>query len=403
MISFKKALCFVEAVPPLPEERIPASGALSRVLSRQVISQIDAPSVTSSLKDGYALISKDVRQASPEDPVWLHIIGTITAGDHSDLKVQHGQAVRIMTGAPLPAGATAVLPQELTVMEKNGRVAAGACSETGRNILTRGADIKKGEAILEEGTVVNPAAAGLITASGNAQIWSYRVPEVSVLATGSELMEEDTGSMQGKIFPSNRATIAGWLQTFGIPCKTALCGDDAQELKGLLASLMESSDVVITSGGVLDGEKDLVISVMESLGVKFLFKRCRIGPGKGVCMGTKDGKFYFNLPGGPPSNYVAFLFIALPAILRLSGRTQIFPPRARATIMSEVKGRADWTQLILSRTWWRGLSLAASPVLETSRLKRICLADSIILLPEGLSRIGRGETAEVGLLFPSGL
>ncbi len=400
MISFKEALDFIQAIGPLPEEQTLVADALSRVLSRPVVSRVSAPSVTSSLKDGYAVISDDIKQASRMKPVWLDLKGTVTAGDHCGQRLEHGQAIKLMTGAPVPAGATAILPQELTLVEKDGRVAAAADSEKGRNILAKGADIIEGEVVLEEGTVINPAVSGLISASGNQKVWTYRLPRISVLATGSELAEEGTGSMQGKIFPSNRATIASWLKEFGLECKTALCGDDAHELHRILGSLVDSSDVVITSGGVLDGEKDLVISVMEKLGVEFLFKRCRIGPGKGVCMGTKDGKFLFNLPGGPPSNYVAFLFIALAAILRLTGRSQTFPPRARATITSELKGRSDWTQLILAKASWQGLSMTAAPVLETSRLKRICFANSIIVLPEGVSRVSRGDSAEIRILFP---
>ncbi len=400
LISFKETLGFIEEIQPLSQERIPASEALSRVLSRPVISRVNAPAVTSSLKDGYALISDDVKHASPDRPVRLQIRGTAVAGHESDLEIHGGEAVKIMTGAPIPQGATAVLPQELTAGEENGRIAALASSEKGRNILRRGADIAQGELLLKAGTVVNPAVCGLISASGNQHVWSYRLPRVSVLATGSELQEEGTGSMQGKIFPSNRATIAAWLQSFGIACTTALCRDDARDLEHLLGSAMDTSDVIITSGGVLDGEKDLVISVMEGLGVKFLFKRCRIGPGKGICMGTRDGRFFFNLPGGPPSNYVAFLLIALPAVLRLMGRTDPFPPAARATILADLKGRADWTQIILARTSRQGMAMIAAPVLETSRLKRICFADSLIVLPEGVSRIARGDTAETRLLFP---
>lgn len=402
MISFSEALSFVQSVSPLADEIIPAEKALFRVLSQPVVSKTSAPPLNSSLKDGYAVISADIRNAVRENPVRLVVKGTITAGDESDIELKHGEALKIMTGAPVPSGATAVIPQELTAAGGIDHIAALASSEPGRNILEKGADIRKGEVILEKDTFVTPAISGLVSASGNNHVSVYRRPAVSVLATGSELADEGSPSYQGKIFPSNRATITAWLRNFGIECTTALCGDDPGRMKRLLEELLETSDAVITSGGVLDGEKDLVISIMEETGVEFLFKRSRIGPGKGVCMGTKAGKFVFNLPGGPPSNYVAFLFIALPAIIRLMGITKSFPPAVRATVTAEIKGRADWTQLILARAEWKGPSLAASPIPETSRLKRIALSNCVIVLPEGTSRTGPGETAEIRLLAPCG-
>lgn len=400
MISFNEALGFVQSVYPMADEIIPAEKALFRVLSQPVLSKTSAPAVTSSLKDGYAVISADIRDAARANPVGLIVKGTVTAGEEADIKLKPGEALKIMTGAPVPPGATAVIPQELTPTDGKNHISALASSEPGRNILDKGADIKEGETILEKNTFITPAISGLVSASGNDHVRVYRRPAVSVLATGSEIADEGSGCHHGKIFPSNRATIAAWLRKFGIECRTALCGDDAGQIKRQLEELLEISDVVITSGGVLDGERDLVISVMERVGVKFLFKRCRIGPGKGVCMGRKADKFVFNLPGGPPSNYVAFLFIALPAIIRRMGITKYFPPAARATVTAEIKGRSDWTQLILANAVWRGPSLSASPVPETSRLKRIAFSNCIIVLPEGASRTGPGETAEIRLLFP---
>ncbi len=400
MISFSEAISLVESVSPLEDEKVRPEDGLFRVLSRPVIAKTDAPAVTSSLKDGYALIADDILDAGPQNPVTLDVRGTITAGDESDLEVSRGQAVKVMTGAPVPPGATAILPQELTDATDDTHVTALAPTNRGRNILEQGADLRLGEIILERDTLLTPAHLGLISASGNNHVWAYKRPVVSVLATGSELAEEGSGSFQGKIFPSNRATIVSWLRLFGIECHTALCGDDEKQLEYLLELLFEKSDAVITSGGVLDGERDLVIKVMERIGINFLFKRCRMGPGKGVCMGRKHGKSLFNLPGGPPSNFVAFIFIALPAILRLMGRKDLFPPVLRATVLDELKGRADWTQLILGRLWNRGLALVASTVTETSRLKRISGANCVIVLPEGTSKICQGEIAEVRPLIP---
>ncbi len=404
MISFKEAIGLIKSLSPMEEECISSGNAVCRVLSRPVFACVNAPADTSSLKDGFAIRSDDVKQAGPDNPVSLQITDIITAGDNTFSYLQPGQAIKIMTGAPVPPGATAVLPQELTLSDGPKRVKALANSEPGRNILPRGSDIRKGEQVIQENTLITPGIAGLISGAGVSRVWVYRKPRISVLATGSELAEEGAGAIQGKIFPSNRATIAAWLKLFGIECGTELCRDDAGQLETILTKLAEKNDVVITSGGVLDGDRDMVISIMEKIGVNFMFKRCRIGPGKGVCMGRMGDKFFFNLPGGPPSNYVAFLFIALPAILRLMGIQATFPQPATGTVDARLKGRSDWTQLILARAWWQGRNLVASPLRESSRLKRIAFANAVIVLPEGVSQKKEGSQVEIRLLnsFPPG-
>ncbi|NPA94697.1 MAG: molybdopterin molybdotransferase MoeA [Thermodesulfobacteria bacterium] len=397
LISFKDALEEVERVGPLHIQEIETGKARGRVLAADVLSNVDSPPRDSSLKDGYALRFGDIARASQKSPVTLEVVGNLAAGEDKEFSITGGQAVRIMTGARIPSGADAVLPQEFT-RQDGDEVVCLADSGPGRNILSKGADLSKGEVVASRGSILTPGLLGLITGAGVTRLKVYAPPKVVIVATGSELAEEGMIDESKKIFPSNRATIIAWLHRFGIYADARLCADELKALETLFGQCLEEFDVVITSGGVLDGERDLVVSVLESLGVNFLFKRVRMGPGKGVCMGSKGPKLVFNLPGGPPSNYVAFIFIALASVLRLMGDTRQFPARARATLLKDVKGRPDWTQLILARSSMKGGSLFTTPVLEESRLKRIASSDSVIIIPEGRSHIRAGDQAEIAIL-----
>ncbi len=397
MISFSKAKAIISGVEQLGSEEINASIAVDRVLDEDVFCLVDSPPRDSSLKDGFALRAEDIVHASSDSPVRLIVSGTLWAGQKDVLEIGKGQAVRIMTGARIPSGANAVLPQELADLQGDHRVLCRASTFVGRNILKQGADIRKGELLLKKGTVLTPPLVGLLTGAGVSRIKVVRSPSVAIVATGSELAEEGKIDESEKIFPSNRSTIYSWLRRYGIKAKALLCRDEPVALHKLLDLCLADFDVVITSGGVLDGQRDLVVSTFQELGVEFLFQRVRMGPGKGVCMGVKGKKLVFNLPGGPPSNYVAFMFIALSAILRLMGRRDEFPPVIKATIGSDVKGREDWTQLLLAKTCLTGWGFFTMPVVEESRLKRIAFSDSAIVVPEGVRHIKAGQETYVAL------
>ncbi len=400
MISFLEAKDLINKISPIGIEEISSFEALKRVVAKDIVSNVDAPPYDSSLKDGYALYSSCIKDANVDNPVELEVVASCFAGEDKRLYLPFGKAIKIMTGAILPEGADAVLPQELTKNKGNNKILCLADTSSGRNILKKGSDISFQEIICPKDTLLTPALLGLITGANIAKVSVYKLPKIVIIATGSELsdvFDEESGSATGKIFPSNRATIAAWLKEFGIDSKLMLCRDDRGELLRLIQKGLLEFDVVITSGGVLDGEKDLVISVMEEAGVEFLFKRLKIGPGKGVCMGRANNSLVFNLPGGPPSNYIAFLFVALPAILRLSGITLDFPPIFSATSTVSLKGRSDWTQFVLSRTFFKGGAFWCEPVLEESRLKRIAFSNSAIIIEEGISTIEKGQRVPIAL------
>jgi molybdopterin molybdotransferase len=354
----------------------------------------NCPTVDSSLKDGFAVVSTDINNATAENPVILTVAGALTAGDDIDrLFVQTGTAIRIMTGASIPSGATAVLASEFT--EENGEeVIATADAMEGRNILHMGSDIVQGQVVARQGDLLNPAHLGLLAAAGLNEVFCYPVPRVAVVATGSELVLPGEPVTAGKVAASNMVTVAAELQSLGVTASTVLIRDNLEQLQGQFEQLVQQVDVLITCGGVLDGDKDLTMRAMEQIGMEKIFHRVRIGPGKGACMGRVGDTVVFNLPGGPPSNHVALLLLALPGVRKLMGFPDPLAPKNKVFVAEELNGQKNWTQLIYGRVKYGNGSLVAAPVDGMSRFEAMAEADILIEIPEGCSRIKKNALAE---------
>lgn len=391
LISLEHARDCIQALDPLGTVTRSLAEGLGRITAADLFAQSDCPSVDASLKDGYAVLARDIRDASPERPVSLGLRGTRTAGQEGDLQqVAPGSAIRIMSGAALPTDADAVLSSEFAV-EKDGMVLARRDAHPGRNILPRGADVRAGSLLVRAGTRLTPTHLGLLAAGGISALPVYRHPRVAVIATGSELVPPGQAIAPGKVAASNMVTLEAELRSRGLPAATVILHDDLDHLERQLRPLLEANDVVLTCGGVLDGDKDFTMRAMDRLGVEPVFRRVRIGPGKGICMGRWGHALIFNLPGGPPSNHVAFLLLALPGILRLSGVFDPMSPRDHALITAPLIGQVGWTQLIYARR--QGTSpRTATPIHNLSRLQAMAEADCLIELPEEVADIGEGDT-----------
>ncbi|HFQ90058.1 MAG TPA: molybdopterin molybdenumtransferase MoeA, partial [Desulfobulbus sp.] len=356
-VSLEQARSMVCRLGPLPVERLALDRALGRVVASDIVAVSDCPSVDSSLKDGYAVVSSDLRQAAPEAPVRLGILGTLTAGQGSFAgRVRSGSAVRIMTGAAIPAGADAVLASEFA-REEDGAVLARADAHPGRNILRKGADVRAGDVVVRSGTLLRAAHLGLLAAAGAHTVPVHRLPRVAVVATGSELVAPGEPVGPGRVAASNMVTLAAGLRREGLAVSTVILRDNLEELYKSLAPLIGKHDLVLTCGGVLDGDRDYTMRAMAMLGVEPLFTRVRVGPGKGTCMGRKGTTVVFNLPGGPPSNHVGFLLLALPAVRRLAGYVDPFGSRLHARLTRPVRGGPGWTQVVYGRLVTGGTAL----------------------------------------------
>ncbi len=395
LISLGEARLLVADLPPLAQEKIGLEDALGRRVGHDIPAQADCPSVDASLKDGFAVHSADVATASADTPVRLRVVDMVAAGSRSRATVGPGQAIRIMTGAPVPAGADAVLASEF-VRENDGHVEALADAHPGRNILALGSDVARGELIVGAGTRLGPTHLGLLAAAGVNALGVYRRPEIMVVATGSELVAPGESITSGRVAASNMITLVAELRCLGLDPHWLLIRDDLDSLCEQIAQFMGRYDCVLTCGGVLDGDKDYTMQAMQELRIEPIFQRVRIGPGKGICLGhSEDGSTLFiNLPGGPPSNHVAFVLLARPCIQRLEGCEDPFAGAVAARLLTDIRGQVGWTQLYYGRLSGQGVERCVRPITGMSRLAAMAEADCLIELPENQESASRGSTVQ---------
>jgi molybdopterin molybdotransferase len=394
MISLNQAHAYIAMLQALPPIAVPLDKALGQVCAEDVCAVASCPSVDSSLKDGFAVVSDDIADASQTHPVTLLVTGAVTAGDEpDDLCVISGHAVRIMTGAAIPRGATSVLASEFA--QVNGQqVLIMADSRTGLNILRKGSDIVQDQIILARGTVLGPAHLGLLAAAGLKEVLCSPLPKIAIAATGSELVWPGEPVTAGKVAASNMVTAAAELQALGITATTVLVRDNLDNLQEQFNQILPNVDILITCGGVLDGDKDLTMRAMEQVGVEKIFHRVRIGPGKGACMGRIGNTIVFNLPGGPPSNHVALLLLALPGVRQLMGFLDCLPQKRKVFVTEELTGQEDWTQLVYSRAEHDNGLLYAAPLRRMGRLEAMASANALIEIPEGCRILRKDSLAE---------
>ncbi len=381
LIGLALARHLVQGIAALGVEQIAAAKGLGRLTAADIRACCSCPTLDASLKDGFAVRGLDIASASRENPVQLTLAGSVAAGDHCDITVQQGQAVRIMTGAPIPAGADAVLASEFADSEGDQVLAlADACP--GRNILARGSDVTAGRIIVPRGTRLTPGHLGLLAAAGVAEIPVFRQPKIMIIATGSELALPGEPIAPGQVAASNLVTLVAEVKAMGIDADQLVIRDDLHLLQEKIAPLIEKYDLILTCGGVLDGDKDFTMQAMDNLAVAPVFHRVRVGPGKGVCLGMKGTTWFFNLPGGPPSNHVAFLLLAKPGIYRLSGVADPFTDYVSPRLDRTLTGRQGWTQIFYGRLGGDGDLRTVTPLGGAGRLQIMAGADCLIELAE---------------------
>ena len=394
MISLNQAHQHISKLHSRQPVVVSLDKALGLISAEDVCAAANCPTVDSSLKDGFASVSADIADASPSNPVTLKVVGAVTAGENADkFRITSGTAVRIMIGAPIPHGATSVLASEFAQVDGNF-VTIRADAQAGRNILRKGSDIVQDQVVLARGNLLGPAHLGLMAAAGLNKVLCYSLPKVVVAATGNELVWPGETINPGKIAASNMVNAAAELRALGVKASTVILRDNLDQLQKKFRSLVRQADVLITCGGVLDGDKDLTMRAMEQIGMEKIFHRVRIGPGKGACMGRIGNTVVFNLPGGPPSCHVALLLLALPGICRCMGFANFLPPKRKVFVTEELIGQEDWTQLIYSKVHYKNGLLTAVPLLRRRRLEAMAMANALVEIPEGSSVINKDSLAD---------
>ncbi len=398
MISFSEALDkTLSHVQPLSSERLDLVEATGRIAAEDRFSRTDSPSVDVSLKDGFAIHSGDVASASTKNPAHLRIIGEIAAGGAWNREIGAGEAVRVLSGARIPDGADAVVAEEFTSYDGE-TLSVSRDAGPGRNILVRGSDLQKHDHLILGGTPLEPASLGLLAAGGHSDVLVYKRPRVGILATGDEVIAPGEPLGEGKLYASNLVTLAAWCAKYGWPVETRVVPDDASLIREGLEAFLADCDVLLTSGGAWKGERDLVVHILDGMGWRKIFHRVRIGPGKAVGFGLYAGKPVFCLPGGPPSNLMAFLQLALPGMKKLGGWTNRSHPTLDAILVEDLQGMVDWTQYIFGQLVQSGDTHSFTPLRMKSRLSEMAISNSVATIPEGVSVIHSGSRIRIQLL-----
>jgi molybdopterin molybdotransferase len=400
-ISFEEALELTLAnVAAGSTEELPLDQLTGKILAEDIVARVDAPSSTSSRKDGYAVISSDLAGATEANPVKLKLVGKLAAGDVANLKIAAGQAVRVTTGAPLPEGSNAVISEEFC-RQSNDTIMAHHIAEEGRNILERASDIRRSETVAKKGEKLSPALIGLIASAGLHRVSVHKVPKVAVIASGDEVVAPGKPLTEGKLYASNMIEICSWLKFFDLPNTAVLVEDSRQEIQDAITAQLSAADALITSGGAWGSEHDLILDVVKTLDWRGIYRRVRMAPGKPVGFGLLEQKPFFILPGGPPSNEMAFLQLAVPAIMKMKGEINFSFPMIRAQLTETVRGHKDWTQFIHARLEREKEQRVVRPAKLKSRLISMARKDALIIIPEGWEEWIAGETIEVQLLNPA--
>ncbi|SEM74194.1 molybdopterin molybdotransferase [Syntrophus gentianae] len=398
-IGLKEALHLtLKSIAPLPAENVSLIDSVDRVAAADLYARVDSPSMDSSRKDGYAVISHEVAEATVENPVRLQVLGFMAAGGENDIQVKPGTTVRVLTGARIPEGADAVVAEEY-VKKGNSDVLIEYIAEP-KNILKRGSDVARGKCILQTGQQISPVTAGLLAAAGHSRIPVFRNPVVGILGTGDEIVKPGEPLTEGKLYASNIMTLAGWCRRHGMKSRVDIVRDDPVSLFRALTTLADETDAIITSGGAWVGDHDLVAQVLEELGWEKVFHRIRMGPGKAVGFGMLNKKPVFLLAGGPPSNLMGFLQIALPGILALSGHANPGLPRISATLASDItEGDPDWTDFFFGTLECKEGLPSFNPMEKRSRLNSLAEATAVASIPEGQDALPAGSVLPVQLLI----
>jgi molybdopterin molybdotransferase len=413
MLSVEEALeRILEAFHPLDLERTPLVDALGRVLAEDVYADVDIPPHSNSSMDGYAVLAADTAGASCETPARLRVIAELAAGYVAKTPVTSGAAVRIMTGAPIPPGADAVVQVEDTEAEGEW-VDVFAAAPQGQYIRPAGEDVRQGELVLRQGTVVRPQEIGMLATLGQKEVPVVQRPHVAILATGDEVVEIDAPLELGKIRNANSYSNAAQVVKYGgVPVMLGIAHDQVDELtEKIRAGLAQGVDLFLTSGGVSVGDFDVVKDVLAAEG-EIGFWRVRMKPGKPLAFGhlnlpPRRGGIerwesvpILGLPGNPVSAMVSFEMFVRPALLKMQGVANWECSTVEATLMDEVVHKDDRRHFLRVRVERHAGGCRAYLTGEQGSgiLSSMVKANGFAIVPEEWTHVPAGARVQVILL-----
>ncbi|OQM75076.1 gephyrin-like molybdotransferase Glp [Manganibacter manganicus] len=380
---------------------VPLAEADGRVLARDLVAPLPLPPFTNSAVDGYALDGADIPTAGS---LAFAVAGRIQAGAPADVAASSGEAVRVFTGAPMPAGMDTVYMQEDVQVDADGRVILPPGLKRGANVRPAGEDVRAGEAALKAGHLMRPQDVALAAAFGLTHVEVRRRIRVAVLSTGNEIVAPGAARGPAQLFDSNRFMLAAMLTRLGCAVENlGILGDDQSAIAATLTKAAENNDLILASGGVSTGEADHVKAAVESVG-KLVFWRLGIKPGRPVAMGVIDGAPFIGLPGNPVASFVTFTHIARPAIMALSGTSFAAPvavPLRAAFTYKKKAGRREYVRTHLRRAEDGVLEAVKFPREGAGLLSSLVDTDGLVELHETETEVGPGQ--EVAFLPYSSL
>lgn len=386
--------------PPDVEE-IPLLEAYNRVLAENVISPLDIPPFDRSVVDGYAVIAEDTFGADENKPIKLNVCGTANVGEPPKIKVIHGKAAEIVTGAPIMEGADAVVMTEFTERSNSELYVYNAVAKD-ENIMKKGSDIKKDETVLSAEQFLGSREIGVLAALGMAKAKVFSIPRIAVLSTGSEVSELGKTLPFGKIYDINAYSLStAILESGGKPVYLGVYPDDKLKMKKALEQALALTDMIITSGGVSVGPKDIMPETLNSLGKPgLIICGITIKPGKPTTVALIDGKLIFSLPGHPTSALLAFHLLARPIIRLIAGRKLEKPFKVKAsasTRMFPAKGRRTFIMVKLKKDRLNRLVAEPVPTGLSGAITTLAKADGFVEIPENQQFIYANEEVSVQL------
>jgi molybdopterin molybdotransferase len=402
MITVEEALNkILFRIQSLGFEKVSLLESLGRVAGEDVHARRDIPPLDNSGMDGYAVRAIDIEKASKDLPARLEVIEDLPAGFISQKTLRQGQAIRIMTGAPIPKGADTVVPVEETQKE-GSHVFIFNAAPSGEHLRKAGEDVRRGVRVISKEDVLRPAEIGMLAAMGRSSVSVFQRPQVAILCTGEELVDVDEPLEGAKIVSSNSYTLAAQVKECGaLPVQLGIAGDRKEEVVEKLRQGLRA-DVLISSAGISVGDYDFVKEALKDLGMELVFWRVAMKPGKPMAFGTIHGKPVFGLPGNPVSSMVSFEQFVRPALLRMMGHRQIFRPVIDATLLDEIHqepGRRHYLRGVVSFKNDRYV-VTTTGAQGSDILNSMVRANGLIVISEDQECVRAGEKVNVQLLDP---
>ncbi|RLI35185.1 molybdopterin molybdenumtransferase MoeA [Candidatus Bathyarchaeota archaeon] len=399
---------FRRALPDkrLETEIIPVRVALNRVLAENVTADRDIPPFDRAAMDGFAVRAEDTFGASQTNPVILKVVGESKVGATPEVEVRDGEAVEIMTGAPMPRGADAVVMVEYTNKLDGGGIEILHPVAPLENVSRRGEDIKRGETVLRRGTILKPQDLGILASLGRVKVEVYKRPRVAIISTGDELVEPGVRVELGKVVDVNRVILSAMVEELGgVPIDIGIVRDDPDEIEKAIRRGLEEADLVIVTGGTSVGRADMVPEVIDSIGKPgMVVHGVSMRPGTPTGLAILDGKPVFSLSGYPVAAMMGFNIFVKPVISWMLGASSLPAPTVRARLTRRVASPPGVLSLVRVKIRKVGGVYMAEPIRSTGSgvISSMTRANGLLVIPEESEGVEAGEEVEVILLRPVG-